>query len=88
MNETPTEKSEHNSLVARTCPSCGSTHMRRGGRRTWAVYLALVAAGLLAVLVAKVSSGLVAGIMIAAIIIAHLVLNERVCLDCGHQWRA
>lgn len=72
----------------RTCPSCGSTHARRGGRRTWSVYLALVAAGLLAVLVAKVSPGLVAGIMIAAIVIAHLVLNERVCLDCGHQWRA
>ncbi|HYM60431.1 MAG TPA: hypothetical protein VEZ11_06015 [Thermoanaerobaculia bacterium] len=72
----------------RTCPNCDSAHVRRGGRRTWGVYLALVAAGLLAVLAAKLNAGLVAGIMIAAIVIAHLVLNERVCLDCGHQWRS
>ena len=31
--------------------------------------------------------GFVAGVMIAVIVIAHLVFNLRVCLDCGTQWR-
>ena len=39
-----------------------------------------------AVLVFHLNAAIVAGIMIAVIVIAHLVFNQRVCLDCGHQW--
>ena len=52
------------------------------------VYLVLIALALPAVLVFKLNAAIVAGIMIAVVVIAHLVLNERVCLDCGHQWRS
>ena len=71
----------------RVCPRCESGRVRRGGRKTWAVYLGLLLLAIPAVLVAHLHAGLVAAIMLAAIVLAHLVLNERVCLECGHQWR-
>ncbi len=71
-----------------TCPNCNSDRTRRGGNKTWIVYLALIALALPAVLVFKLNAALVAGVMIAVIVVAHLVLNERVCVDCGHQWRS
>ncbi len=70
------------------CPNCNSDRTRRGGNMTWIVYLVLIALALPAVLVFKLNAALVAGVMIAVIVITHLVLNERVCVDCGHQWRA
>ena len=70
------------------CPNCNSDRIRRGGNTTWIVYLVLIAVALPAVLVFKLNAAIVAGVMIALIVIAHLLLNERVCLDCGHQWRA
>jgi len=68
------------------CPNCGSNHLRRGGTRTWFVYLGLLILAIPAVLLLHLHAALVAGVMLAAIVIAHLVLDERVCLDCGTQW--
>ena len=69
------------------CPNCGSERTRRGGTTIWIVYLALIAAALPAVLVFHLNAAIVAGIMLAVIVIAHLALGQRVCLECGHQWR-
>ena len=70
------------------CPNCGSEHTRRGGARIWAVYLALVALGVPAVLIFHLHAGFVAAIMIVAAMLAHVFFDQRVCLDCGHQWKA
>ncbi len=70
-----------------TCPDCGSEKVRRGGNTIWLVYVVLIALALPAVLIFKLNAAIVAGIMIAVIAIAHLLLNQRVCLDCGHQWK-
>ena len=69
-----------------TCPNCGSENTRRGGMRVWGVYLLLIALGVPAVLIFHLHAGIVAAIMIVAVVLAHLILNQRVCLDCGHQW--
>jgi len=71
-----------------TCPNCQSEKTRRGGNTTWLIYLALIVAGLIAVLLFRQNAAIVAGIMIAVVIITNLVISERICLDCGHQWRA
>lgn len=70
-----------------TCPSCQSEKTRRGGNLIWAIYVTLVAVALVAVLVFHLNAALVAGVMIAIVVLAHLSLNQRVCVDCGHQWR-
>jgi hypothetical protein len=70
-----------------TCPNCGSERVRRGGSATWLVYVVLIALAIPAVLIFKLNAAIVAGIMIAVVAIAHLVLNQRVCVDCGHQWK-
>lgn len=70
-----------------TCPHCGSEKVRRGGNAIWLVYLVLIALAVPAVLILHLNAAIVAGVMLAAIAIAHLVLNQRVCVDCGHQWR-
>ena len=70
------------------CPNCNSDRIRRGGSAIWLVYLVLVAIAIPAVLAFKLNAGIVAGVMIAVVVIAHLVLIQRVCLDCGSQWRA
>lgn len=74
-------------FMSATCPSCGSEHTRRGGNAIWGVYLVLIAIGVPAVVLIHLHAALVAGVMLAAILIAHLVLNTRVCLDCGMQWK-
>ena len=51
------------------------------------IYLVLIAAGLIAVLVFDRNAAIVAGIMIGGIVVTHLIIGQRVCLDCGHQWR-
>ena len=71
----------------RTCPSCDSEKIRRGGMTIWLVYLALIAFAIVATLVFHLNAAIVAGIMITIVVIAHIVFNQRVCLDCGHQWR-
>ncbi len=68
------------------CPDCGSEHTRRGGARIWGVYLVLIALGVPAVLLFHVHAGIVAAIMLVLVVLAHLVFDQRVCLDCGHQW--
>ncbi len=70
-----------------TCPECGSTRTRRGGNLIWAIYVTLIVLALVAVLAFHLNAAIVAGIVIAAIVIAHLAIGGRVCLDCGTQWR-
>lgn len=53
----------------------------------WAVYLALIALAIPAVVIFHLNAAIVAGIMIASIVLANLVVGQRVCLDCGSQWR-
>ncbi len=69
------------------CPNCRSERTRRGGRATWTIYLALIGAAIVASLVFHLHAGLIGGVMIAIVVLTHLLLGERVCLDCGHQWR-
>jgi hypothetical protein len=70
-----------------SCPSCESDRTRRGGTAIWLIYVILIVLALPAVLVLHLNAAIVGGIMIAVIVLAHLLLNQRVCLDCGHQWR-
>ena len=69
------------------CPNCGSEQTRRGGARIWGIYLLLIALGVPAVLIFHLNAGIVAAIMVVAVVLAHLVFNQRVCADCGHQWK-
>ena len=69
-----------------TCPNCGSEKIRRGGTKTWFVYVILIAVAVLAVLKYQLNAAIVAGIMVAVIAIVLLVWNERVCTNCGHQF--
>jgi len=70
-----------------TCPNCGSDKTRRGGNTIWIVYLVLIALAIPAVLLLHFNAALAGAIMLAAIVIAHLVIKQRVCVDCGHQWQ-
>ena len=70
-----------------TCPNCGSEKVRRGGTTIWLVYVVLIALAIPAVLIFKLNAAIVAAIMIAVVVVAHLALNQRVCVDCGHQWK-
>ena len=70
-----------------TCPNCSSDRIRRGGMTIWLVYVVLIGLAIPAVLVFELNSAIVAGVMLSVVVIAHLVVNQRVCLECGHQWR-
>jgi hypothetical protein len=70
-----------------TCPNCRSDRTRRGGYAIWSVYLILVALAIPAVVHFRLNAALVGGVMLAVIVLSHLTLDERVCLDCGTQWR-
>ena len=69
------------------CPACQSEKTRRGGSIIWTVYITLIAMALTAVLVFHLNAAIVAAIVVAVVLLAHLLVNQRVCLDCGHQWR-
>ncbi len=69
------------------CPNCSSDRVRRGGNAIWLVYVTLIALALPAVLIFELNAAIMAGVMITAIVIAHLLLDQRVCLDCGKQWK-
>lgn len=69
------------------CPNCSSEKTRRGGNATWTIYVVLIALALVAVLALHFNAAIVGAIMIAIIVITHLALNERACIECGHQWR-
>lgn len=68
------------------CPSCGSGHTRRGGTRIWGIYLAALMLALPAVLLFHLHAGIVGGVVLAVIVAAHLIIDTRVCLDCGNQY--
>jgi hypothetical protein len=74
-------------MTSRICPSCGSDRVRRGGTAVWGVYVFSVLLAVPAVLWLHLHAGLVAGVMLAVFVIAHLVLDAWWCADCGHQWR-
>jgi hypothetical protein len=69
------------------CPACDSEKIRRGGMTIWMVYVGLILMAIPATLLLGLNAAIVAAIMIAVVVIAHLVVNQRVCLDCGHQWK-
>ena len=71
----------------RSCPSCDSEKIRRGGMIIWLIYVALILIAVPATLIYQLNAAIVALAMIAVIVIAHLVFNQRVCLSCGHQWK-
>jgi len=70
------------------CPNCGSDRTKRGGLQIWTIYVALIALAIPAVLLLELNAAIVAAVMIAAAVLANLILDLRVCVDCGHQWRA
>jgi hypothetical protein len=74
--------------VSATCPNCGSDRTRRGGNAIWGIYVLLIALAIPAVVVFHLHAGIVGGIMLAVVVIAHLVFDTRVCVDCGEQWKA
>jgi hypothetical protein len=39
-----------------------------------------------AVLLFHLHAGIVGGVLLAVIIAAHLIIDTRVCLDCGKQY--
>jgi hypothetical protein len=73
--------------IRMNCPNCQSERTRRGGAVIWTVYLFLIALSLPLVLLLKLNAALVGGVMLAVIVLAHLLVNQRVCVDCGHQWK-
>jgi len=68
------------------CPNCSSAHTRRGGTLIWGVYVLALMIALPAVLLFHLHAGIVAGVLLTVIVAAHLILDTRVCLDCGHQF--
>ncbi|HYI11452.1 MAG TPA: hypothetical protein VEK57_20520 [Thermoanaerobaculia bacterium] len=70
-----------------SCPSCSSEKVRRGGMAIWLTYVALIVLAIPAVLVFHLNAAIVALIMVAAVVMAHLIFNLRVCLDCGTQFK-
>jgi hypothetical protein len=73
---------------ARVCPRCGSDHIRRGGNRTWSIFIALIVLAVVAVIVVHLQAGLVAAALLLLIAVTHLVLREWTCQDCAAQWGA
>jgi hypothetical protein len=70
-----------------TCPNCGSDRIRRGGMKVWSIYLVLIGLAVVAVLAFHLNAAIVGAIVIAGAVLAHLVIDQRVCLDCGRQWK-
>jgi len=73
--------------IMTSCPSCSSEKVRRGGMAIWLTYVALIVLAIPAVLVFHLNAAIVALIMVAAVVMAHLIFNLRVCLDCGTQFK-
>lgn len=71
-----------------SCPRCGSAATRRGGRLVWTVDLIMILLAVPLVLTGRVNASLVAAVILAVMVIAHLGVGERFCRDCGAQWRA
>jgi hypothetical protein len=73
--------------IVTVCPACSSEKTRRGGNTIWFIYIILIGLAIPAVLLLHLNAAIVAGVMIAAIVIAHLGIRQQVCVDCGHQWK-
>ena len=70
------------------CPSCNSESTRRGGMIIWLTYLALIAFAVPATLIFHLNAAIIATIMVVVAVLVNVIVNQRVCRDCGHQWRA
>lgn len=70
------------------CPNCGSDRFRRGGTKVWSVYMLLILFAFVAVMAFELNAAIVAAIVLAGVVLANLVFDTRVCLDCGRQWRS
>jgi hypothetical protein len=70
-----------------SCPNCDSPRIRRGGGAIWTVYLVLIALAMPMVLYWRMNAAIFAAVMIVVIVLSHIVFNQRVCLDCGEQWK-
>jgi Flp pilus assembly protein TadB len=86
MSEESEESGREGAGTARICPRCGSDHLRRGGNRTWLLFIALIALAVVAVVVVHLQAGLVAAALVVLIFLTHVVLREWTCQDCGAQW--
>ena len=86
MSEESEESSGEEAGGARVCPRCGSDHLRRGGNRTWLIFIALIALAVVAVVVVHLEAGMVAAGMVLLVLVTHFVLREWTCQDCGEQW--
>lgn len=69
------------------CPNCDSPRNRRGGSAIWTVYMVLIALAMPFVLVWRFNAAIFALVMIAVVLLTHLIVKQRVCLDCGEQFR-
>ena len=49
--------------------------------------MVLILGALGAVLGFELNAAIVGGIVLACIVLSHLLVNQRICLDCGRQWR-
>ena len=52
----------------------------------WLTYVSLIVLGIPAVLLFELNAAIVAAIMIVVVVLVHMIVNQRVCVDCGHQW--
>ena len=73
--------------VRMKCPNCGSLNHRRGGGVVWAAYMVLIALAMPLVLYGLMNAAMFAAIMIGIIILTNLVFKQRICADCGEQWK-
>jgi hypothetical protein len=70
------------------CPQCGSARTRRGGKTVWIAYLVIIAVTVPATLVWRLNAAVMAGVLILAALAVNLLIGERFCPECGHQWRS
>ena len=59
-------------MTSRLCPSCGSDRVRRGGTAVWSVYVVTILFAVPAVLYFHLHAGIVAGVMLAVIVLVGL----------------
>jgi hypothetical protein len=53
----------------------------------WAIYILGLLIAVPAVLLLHVNAGIAAAALLAVIVLAHIIIGTRVCLDCGTQWQ-
>jgi hypothetical protein len=54
----------------------------------WLTYLVLIGLAVPATLIFHLNAAILALIMIVVAVLVNVVVNQRICRDCGYQWRA